>query len=271
MKHDKAHPGGIGILLGVVIAILALAKGSLQTWLLAGVFTLWGVWMITAYLLPRIRQAKRRKNRRGQKGKVLTVIDTPGDPFRIPEAGNASAESLLLCHVNHRISAYLRSAYPDSTWEWVEKRPERLALLGGTGRIRVFGIPDFDHADITLDRQANISCSLVKTVPLSAVGNGGGSEEKTPPNRQPVDPQVWYEIQGRKVLETLVADLNSRGHSHLTLHENGDACVEEYKKEVPKEHLPSFPEKVYWPRLVQVLEGNGLAAEIAADGIRVSW
>lgn len=271
MKHDKAHPGSISILLGVVIAILALARGSLQTWLLIGVFILWGVWTIAARLLPRMRQARRRKNRRGQKGKVLAVIDTPRDSFQIPEAGNASAESLLLCHVNHRISAYLRSAYPDSTWEWVEKKPERLALLGGTGRIRVFGIPDFDHADITLDRQANISCSLVKTVPLTAAGNDGDTGEKTPPNRQPVDPQVWYEIQGRNILESLVADLNSRGHSHLTIHENGDACVEEDNREVPKEHLPGFPEKVYWQRLVEVLEGNGLAAEIAPGGIRVSW
>lgn len=260
MKHDKARPGSIGILMGAVIAILALARGSLQTWLLLGTFILWGLWAMAAFLL-----------RRRQKGKLLTDIDAPTAPFQIPEAGNASAESLLLCHVNHRISAYLRSAYPDSTWEWVEKRPERLALLGGTGRIRVFGIPDFDHADITLDRQANISCSLVKTVPLTAAGNAGGAEEKMPPNRQPVDPQVWYEIQGRDVLESLVADLNSRGHSRLTLHENGDACVEEDSRDVPKERLPGFPEKVYWPRLVQVLEGNGLAAEIAADGIRVSW
>ncbi len=271
MKHDKARPGSIGILMGAVIAILALARGSLQTWLLLGVFIIWGLWIMAAFHLPRMRLAKRRKNRRRQKGKILTVTDTPGNPFQIPEAGNASAESLLLCHVNHRISAYLRSAYPDSTWEWVEKKPERLALLGGTGRIRVFGIPDFDHADVTLDRQANISCSLLKTVSLSAAGNDNGAEEKAPPNKQPVDPQVWYEVQGRNVLESLVADLNSRGHSCLTLHENGDACVEEDKKEVPKENLPGFPEKMYWTRLVQVLESNGLAAEIAPDGIRVSW
>ena len=168
-------------------------------------------------------------------------------------------------------SAYLRSAYPDITWEWEEKRPERLALSGGTGRIRVFGIPDFDHADITLDRQANITCSMVKVVPLAETGNGTPAEEQSPPNQQPVDPQIWYEIQGRTILEALVADLNSRGHNRLVLHENGNACVEEGQNEIPKEHLSGFPKKVYWPRLVQVLESNGLAAEITPGGIRVSW
>ena len=91
------------------------------------------------------------------------------------------------------------------------------------------------------------------------------------PHKQPVDPQIWYEIQGRHVLETLITDLNSRGHSSLTLHENGDICVVENTDEIPKEHLSSFPEKVYWPRLVQVLESNGLAAEVTTQGIRVSW
>jgi len=271
MKSSKTYLDSIGIFIGVVIAILALMRGTWQTWLLLWAFILWILWALAVLLLPRMRQAKRRKNRRRQTGRLLTSAGNPDAQLQIPEIGNPSAEILLLRHVNHRISAYLRSAYPDAAWEWTEKRPERLILLGGTGRIRVFGVPDFGHADITLDRQGNINCSMVKIVPLLTDKNGIQDDCRTPPNKQPADPQIWYEIQGRKVLETLVADLNSRGHSSLILHENGDACVEENQKESPKEHLANFPEKVYWPRLVQVFEGNGLAAEITADGIRISW
>ena len=36
---------------------------------------------------------------------------------------------------------------------------------------------------------------------------------------------------------------------------------------VPKESQS----KVYWPRLAEVLESNGLAAEVTAQGIQVSW
>ena len=38
MKKDKALWGSISILVGIVIAILALVRGDMQTWLLLGVF-----------------------------------------------------------------------------------------------------------------------------------------------------------------------------------------------------------------------------------------
>lgn len=191
--------------------------------------------------------------------------------FPVPTLQKEPTEQILLRHVNYRISSYLRSAYPDIRWEWCEKAPERLPLHGGVGRIRVFGVPEFDHADIRIDQQANIRCDMVRIVPLSQVGGTEQPSENLPPNKQPVDPQIWYEIQGRKVLEELVADLNSRGHSQLTLKEDGDICVREENDEVSKEHLSNFPDKVYWPRLVQVLESNGLAAAVTAQGIQVSW
>lgn len=80
-----------------------------------------------------------------------------------------------------------------------------------------------------------------------------------------------YETQGRSVLEALISDLNSRGHSKLTLREDGDICIEQGEDAVSQEHLNNFPQKVYWPRLAEVLESNGLAAEVTAQGIQVSW
>ena len=54
MKNDKALWGSISILVGAVIAILALVRGSLQTWLLLGVFSIWGLWIVAILLLPYI-------------------------------------------------------------------------------------------------------------------------------------------------------------------------------------------------------------------------
>lgn len=112
---------------------------------------------------------------------------------------------------------------------------------------------------------------MVKIVPLSKVGGETNEDDATPPNRQPVDPRIWYETQGRSVLEALISDLNSRGHSKLTLREDGDICIEQGEDAVSQEHLNNFPQKVYWPRLAEVLESNGLAAEVTAQGIQVSW
>lgn len=273
MKSNKAHRGGTGILIGAVTAILALARGTWQTWLLLGAFALWGLWLLTACRLSHVRRTKRpRKSRfRNHRKRFPVAKSGPDISAWMREPESISAETLLLRHVNHRISAHLRSAYPGITWEWEEKRPEKLALSGGTGRICVFGVPDFDHADITLDQQTNITCCMLRIVPLADTEDSVSPEGQTPAARQPIDPQVWYEVQGRAVLEALVTDLNSRGYNCLTLHENGDASVEEGQQEVTKEHLAGFPEKVYWNRLVEVLESNGLAAEATPGGIRVCW
>ncbi len=271
MKNDKTPWNSISLLTGAVIAILALARGRLQTGLLLAALALWAIWMAASLLSPRIRCHRRSRARGKQTKKRLAEGIAPPDLFRLKDADGSPTEQLLLRHVNHRISAYLRSAYPDMTWEWCEKTPERIILQGGTGRIRVFGVPDFDHADIKFDRQANIGCDMIRIVPLAASGGQPPAADNVPPNKQPVDPQIWYEIQGRKVLESLVADLNSRGHCRMILHEDGDVCVTEDTAEVAKEHLANFPEKVYWDRLVQVFERNGLAAEVTPAGIQVSW
>ncbi len=141
----------------------------------------------------------------------------------------------------------------------------------GTGRIRLYNVEAFDHADITFGKDATIRCDLLKIVPLSKAGTEQGEQADIPPNKQPIDPRIWYENNGRTVMETLIADLNSRGHSKLTLKENGDICIQQGEELVPQEHLSNFPAKVYWPRLVEVFESNGLAAETTAQGIQVSW
>ena len=271
MNNDRGLlSGSITILIGAVIAIMALVCGPWQVWLLLGVFTLWGLWVVLILLLPYMQQAKRHRQRQ-QRTRQLHAEGLQTRSFEIPDLGSTSSDELLVRHTNHRILAYLRSAYPQATFEWCEKQPEQLIRNGGTGRIRVFGIDEFDHADVTLDQNANIKCDMVKIVPLSKVGGETNEDDATPPNRQPVDPRIWYETQGRSVLEALISDLNSRGHSKLTLREDGDICIEQGEDAVSQEHLNNFPQKVYWPRLAEVLESNGLAAEVTAQGIQVSW
>ena len=49
MKSDKALWGSISILVGTVIAILALIRGAWRTWLLIGVFSLGAVGYCSAF------------------------------------------------------------------------------------------------------------------------------------------------------------------------------------------------------------------------------
>lgn len=275
MNNDKGLlSGSITILIGAVIAIMALVRGPWQAWLLIGVFTLWGLWVVLILLLPYMVQAKCRRQRQQREHHLHAEgigHNVEQKPFHMPELDEPMPDELLLRYANHRILGYLHSLYPDSYFEWCEKSPVDLIRSSGTGRIRLYGVQDFDHADITFGKDATIRCDMLKIVPLTKLDAACEDSADIPPNKQPIDPSIWYENQCRTVLETLIADLNSRGHNKLTLKENGDVCVHQGDDLVPQEHLSSFPAKVYWPRLLEVLDHNGLAAETTAQGIQVSW
>lgn len=94
---------------------------------------------------------------------------------------------VLLRHVNFRISAYLQSAYPEATWQWLEEFPEKIVAKGGTGRIQLYGVPDFNYADVSFDQKADISCSLLKIVPMAKYSR---LQEKRRPFPQPQTPVI---------------------------------------------------------------------------------
>lgn len=256
MKKESPLWSSISLLIGIVIAILALIRGRMLLPLLLAVFAVWLLWWLLAQALPlwRGNRAYRVKEAQLREQKASANV------------GGQLAEALL-CHVNYRITAMLHAAYPNARWEWLDE-PSRFAVEGGTARIRVYGIPEHDYADVKLDQKANLDCSLVKLSPLMP-----GSPDAQPPNQQPVNPRIWFETRGRAVLEALVTDLNSRGHSSLTVRENGDIFVQtkENETEPVKETFLDFPEKVYWPQLVKVLEEEGYAADARDADILVSW
>ena len=250
MKQKKTIGSSIGLLTGAVIAILALVRGPWQLPLLIGTFAVWGLWLLWTQVLPfrRTLQAQRRREQ--------------------AESFNRSLAQTLLHHVNYRVSACLKAGYPDARWEWMVRDPALFVVQGGTGRIRVFGIPDYEYADVTVDQSGKLSCALVKMVSVPET-------KQTPaaPNQQKPDYEVWYEAQGRDALGKLVSDLASRGHSALTLREDGSICIRPKAdgKEVKQGLLSGFPAKDLWPKLAELLEQDGLVATVQGDCIAVTW
>lgn len=103
---------------------------------------------------------------------------------------------------------------------------------------------------------------LRNTEPVAETEKPAEQPAASEKQRNPIDPQVWYEVQGRKILETLITDLHSRGHSSLTIRENGDVVIKQADSDMVRSKLESVPEKTYWPRLCKVFESEGLAANI---------
>ena len=244
MKQKKTIGSSIGLLTGAVIANLALVRGTWQVPLLIGTFAVWGLWLLCTQVFPR-RTAQQK------------------------QAGgyNRQLAQTLLHHVNYRISDCLKASYPKARWEWMMRDPALFVAQGGTGRIRVTGIPDYEYADVTVDQGGKLTCLLVKMSPVEE------TKQPAAPNEQKPDHEVWYEAQGRDALGKLAADLESRGHSALTVHEDGSIfiCSGADGKEVKQGVLPGFPAKALWPKLAELLERDGLAASVQDNCIAVTW
>lgn len=257
MKRTSPIWGSISILTGIVIAVLALVRGPLEIVLLIAVFAAWGLWLIFTQLIPSWKSNR----------EYMCRVDAYRRQQKAASHGtDGQTRTVLLHHVNHRISERLKASYPKVQWEWTMPDPAAFVAYGGTGRIRVYGIPDYDYADVTLDGKGDLRCALVKLSPLEGEGSSGSK-------KRPMAPNVWYEFHGRKLMESLVADLRSRGHSSMTLNEDGTISIQtvDGTEAAVKEAFPSFPEKVYWPKLAKVLEQEGLKANVQDTKILVSW
>lgn len=235
MRRKKSLWSGVSMLIVAVLAITAFIRGNAQIWLYAIAFAVWAVWATVCFLIPYIKEEIHRQEARRIR-KKCEEQDAMKPKFTIPEVSDP-VNLVLLRHANFRISAYLQSVYPEATWEWREEFPERIVAKGGTGRIKLFGVEGFNFADVTFDQNAGIDCALVNVVPMAQLGTAETPITKTeeaaaepvaaPKQQNPVDPQVWYEVQGRKVLEALITDLHSRGYSSLTIRENGDIAIKQ--------------------------------------------
>ena len=270
MKRKNVFGKKLTFLIVGVLAVFAFIRGPEQTWCLAGVFAVWAAWTLVSALRSNgshikaslIKKRIEKESRRADNEPLGSYV----------RDGDDLVGAALLHHVNCRVSAYLKSAYPEVTWEWCSMNPERLAAEGGTGRIKLFGIPDFNFADVMFDRMARIDCDMLRIVPFSGLrGTAGETEAEQPRGDLPVDPEVWYGIQGKKILESCVADLNSRGHASLNIKENGDICARQEDGETVRDKFKNLPGKAVWNALVKVIENQGLSASVMDGCIKVSW
>lgn len=269
MKQKNPMWASTSILVAAVLAVVAFVRGNWQIPLLVGAFAIWGLRVFMILGLPALRIRRDRREWKQQELEAEKARKT-AEAERNAAENDPEAAQALLRHVNHRVSDQLKSLYPEARWEWKTKSPTLLAIHGGIGRIRVYGVPEYEYADVELEQSGTLSCSLVKQL---ATPSSERKSQPVAPNQEDVDPHAWYERQGRKTLEALIADLDSRGHHCLFLKEDGSIYVRpmEADEETVQGVLQDFPQKRCWVTLVKVLEQAGLAATAREDGITVAW
>lgn len=200
--------------------------------------------------------------------------DKPASPVNpAPAVPDSKETETVLLHISLRITEKLKSAYPQSVWQWKDTPSLKGILKGETVRILVENMDTYTHADISFDRFGRIHVEpmvIGSFAEPAGTGNADAADE-TPAEPPVVDVRVWYELIGQKVLEEQITDLNANGHSMLTIKENGDIVINRQKKEILKATLDSFPEKNYWKELVSLLEESELKGKITGSGLQVSW
>lgn len=165
----------------------------------------------------------------------------------------------------HRITDKLHSAYPDSSWQWIDKPTMQLFETGGHIRIATMQTGEFDEAEALLDSIGRIGIRMLKSNPIEEIITAQSENADTDFT---VDPEVWYEQRGRKLLFDVITDLNAQGTKSVRIDEDGrvtlaDSC------EVSK--LEAFPTKNLWAKLMELLEGDQLKTVEAEDSIELSW
>ena len=140
------------------------------------------------------------------------------------------------------------------------------------GKVKIdFYYPKNYFSVLYSDNSANIECTFLKAVSFKGTAQTECRDETAEKPKNETDPQVWFEKNGRVILKNLIADLSSRGHNTLTVRDDGSCVVEQGDKTVEVSHLTDFPERVYYPRLIKVLAGAGIAAKSVDNGLAVSW
>ncbi len=232
-------------------------------------------------LFASLKQAGRTAKASAEKtAEPAPAADTePATPAK-PAPDSRESEAMLL-HIALRITEKLKSAYPQSLWQWKDTPSLQDILAGGTVRILVENMDAYTHADISFDRFGRIHVepmTIGNFAEPSGNDAGAGTKagaaeaaEETPPEPSVVDVRVWYELVGQKVLESQITELNANGHTKLTIKENGDIVITSQKKERLKGTLDSFPAKSYWEELVLLLAEDELKAKIMGNTLQVSW
>lgn len=225
-----------------------------------------------AAFFASLRQKRRTAKAAAQKtaGTVPEPETGPASPAK-PAPDSRETETMLL-HIALRITEKLKSAYPQSVWQWKDAPSLQHILSGGTVRILVENMDAYTHADISFDRFGRIHVEPMTIGSFAEPSTGGPDDtEETPPEPPVVDVRVWYELVGQKVLESQITDLNANGHTKLTIKENGDIVINRQKKELLKGTLDSFPPKKSWDELVALLAEDELKGKITGNTLQVSW
>ena len=263
MKNENAFHRTLSVLIVVLLLTATFYRGEHQIFAYAAAFTAAGIaylWMMKDSILLCCRIMKARRTQKAI-GRRLAIP---------PEQAERTADSttnILIQHVNCRITAYLRSVYPDVKWTWDSENQEAVAIAGATGTLQIFNVPEFNYASVQFDSLQRLKCKLMNVVPLSQ--NQGVSSLL--PQEQPIDLEVWYSMKGKALMQGIIAELNGRGYESFVISDAGAVKITQGTSSTVHTQIKSLPARRHWNTLIPLFERDGITASIEESGLALSW
>lgn len=245
-----------------------IAVVSVVLWLL--VLVLQGI----DSLNQRIRRRRARRPKAADppplqhKDDVQKAVDAPTPPQAM------QSDLFLIRQVNYRITEQLKASYPMVSWLWL-KRPEVTELCqGGRFRIRTTNTDPFNFGEVELSSEGRLTITMLQAIPLKDAAEmelAAKDDLAQEDLLERMDVKAWYQAQGESVLCQMIDDLNTQGHKHLLIKDNGDVVVEIAGKEESVELLKDFPPRMVWEDFCQLLKEDEITASIQTEGLLLTW
>ncbi len=187
-----------------------------------------------------------------------------------PQAIDPEMEAVMLRHINFRITEKLQGAFPSAVWRWETEKPLEQAMKGGSARIRLSGVPDWNFADVLFERSGRIKLEMLSLRPLEEVGQ---QETKSTPaaDGDAVNLRDWYDLSASAVVRATIDEVYTRGYRELRIAEDGALYVLEQQEQVGQGRLSYLPGKKLWADLVPFFEEDDITATVEEDDILLTW
>lgn len=264
-------------LVAPTMLLSAIFKFPALHWIAVVSVVLWLLVLVLQGIDSLSQRIRRRRTRRPKaaappplqhKDDVQKAVDVPTPPQAV------QSDLFLIRQVNYRITEQLKASYPMVSWLWL-KRPEVTELCqGGRFRIRTTNTDPFNFGEVELSSEGRLTITMLQAIPLKDAAEmelAAKDDLAQEDLLERMDVKAWYQAQGESILCQMIDDLNTQGHKHLLIKDNGDVVVEIAGKEESVELLKDFPPRMVWEDFCQLLKEDEITASIQTEGLLLTW
>lgn len=186
-----------------------------------------------------------------------------------PQSIDPETEAVMLRHINFQITEKLQGAFPSAVWRWETEKPLGQAVKGGSARIRLSGVPDWNFADVRFERSGRIRLEMLSLRSLEEIGQQQAKSAPTA-DGDAVNLRDWYDLSASAVVRAAIDEVYTRGYRELRIAEDGALYVLEQQEQVGQGRLSYLPSKKLWADLVPFFEEDDITAMVE-DDILLTW